>query len=98
MAQFQAWHGKILAEHEALRDQWAPQGYRFVSLSIYGAVNASVRGCNDPASQPSCAARLPHNDSVAMATNVQYPGPAGIRADHSRSDRNGSRTAVCGRV
>ena len=42
MVQFQAWHGKTLAEHEALRDQWAPQGYRFVSLSIYGAVNAPV--------------------------------------------------------
>ena len=42
MVQFQAWHGKSLAEHEALRDQWAPQGYRFVSLSIYGAVNAPV--------------------------------------------------------
>jgi CubicO group peptidase (beta-lactamase class C family) len=42
MVQFQAWHGKTLPEHEALRDQWAPQGYRFVSLSIYGAVNAPV--------------------------------------------------------
>jgi len=42
MVQFQAWHGKTLAEHEALRDQWAPQGFRFVSLSIYGAVNAPV--------------------------------------------------------
>jgi CubicO group peptidase (beta-lactamase class C family) len=42
MVQFQAWHGTTLAEHEALRDQWAAQGYRFVSLSIYGAVTAPV--------------------------------------------------------
>jgi CubicO group peptidase (beta-lactamase class C family) len=42
MVQFQAWHGKTLREHEALRDQWAAQGYRFVSLSIYGAVDAPV--------------------------------------------------------
>ena len=42
MVQFEAWHGKTLAEHEALRNQWAAQGYRFSSLSIYGAVNAPV--------------------------------------------------------
>ena len=42
MVQFEAWHGKTLAEHEALRNQWMPQGYRFVSLSIYGAVSAPV--------------------------------------------------------
>lgn len=42
MVQFEAWHGKTLAEHEALRNQWEPQGYRFVSLSIYGAVSAPV--------------------------------------------------------
>src|SRR5271169_3415766 len=42
MVQFEAWHGKSLAEHEALRDQWEPQGYRFVSVSIYGAVSAPV--------------------------------------------------------
>jgi CubicO group peptidase (beta-lactamase class C family) len=42
MVQFQAWHGMNLAEHEALRDQWAVEGYRFASLSIYGAVGAPV--------------------------------------------------------
>ena len=42
MVQFEAWHGKTLAEHETLRNQWAAQGYRFVSLSIYGAVSAPV--------------------------------------------------------
>jgi CubicO group peptidase (beta-lactamase class C family) len=42
MVQFEAWHGKTLAEHEALRNQWVAQGYQFVSLSIYGAVNAPV--------------------------------------------------------
>lgn len=42
MVQFEAWHGKTLAEHGALRNQWEPQGYRFVSLSIYGAVSAPV--------------------------------------------------------
>ena len=42
MVQFEAWHGMSLAEHEALRNQWTAQGYRFVSLSIYGAVNAPV--------------------------------------------------------
>jgi CubicO group peptidase (beta-lactamase class C family) len=42
MVQFEAWHGMTLAEHEALRDQWAARGYSFVSLSIYGAVDAPV--------------------------------------------------------
>jgi CubicO group peptidase (beta-lactamase class C family) len=42
MVQFEAWHGKTLAEHEALRNQWMPLGYRFVTLSIYGAVSAPV--------------------------------------------------------
>jgi hypothetical protein len=36
MVEFQAWHGMTLLEHEALRDQWFAQGYRLVSLSIYG--------------------------------------------------------------
>jgi polyglycine hydrolase-like protein len=42
MVQFRAWHGMTLGEHEALRNQWAAQGYRFVSLSIYGAADAPV--------------------------------------------------------
>jgi CubicO group peptidase (beta-lactamase class C family) len=42
MVEFQAWHGMTLLEHEALRDQWSAQGYRFVSLSIYGAVDNPV--------------------------------------------------------
>jgi len=42
MVHFQAWHGMTLPEHEALRDQWAAQGYRIVSLSIYGSVDAPV--------------------------------------------------------
>ena len=42
MVQFEAWHGKTLGEHEALRGQWMSRGYRFVSLSIYGAVSAPV--------------------------------------------------------
>jgi CubicO group peptidase (beta-lactamase class C family) len=40
MADFVAWHGETLAQHEALRDKWMAQGYRFLSLSIYGAVAA----------------------------------------------------------
>jgi hypothetical protein len=39
---FIAWHGKTLAEHVALRDRWAMQGYRFVSLSIYANVTAPI--------------------------------------------------------
>ena len=42
MVEFVAWHGKSLSEHEALRDQWAEQGYRFVSLSIYGDTGTPV--------------------------------------------------------
>jgi CubicO group peptidase (beta-lactamase class C family) len=42
MVDFIAWHGKSLSGHEALRDQWAQQGYRFVSLSIYGDTSAPV--------------------------------------------------------
>jgi CubicO group peptidase (beta-lactamase class C family) len=41
-APFIAWHGKTLAEHMALRDRWAMQGYRFLSLSIYARVTAPV--------------------------------------------------------
>lgn len=40
MVDFVAWHGKSLSEHVATRDGWARQGYRFTSLSIYGAVDA----------------------------------------------------------
>jgi CubicO group peptidase (beta-lactamase class C family) len=39
---FVAWHGRTLADHTALRNQWTLQGYRFVSLSIYGSVAAPV--------------------------------------------------------
>jgi CubicO group peptidase (beta-lactamase class C family) len=42
MAAFEAWHGKTQTEHEGLRDYWFAQGYRFVSLSIYGSVDAPV--------------------------------------------------------
>jgi hypothetical protein len=42
MTDFIAWHGKTLNEHQALRDQWAKKGYRFLSLSIYGLVAAPV--------------------------------------------------------
>jgi hypothetical protein len=42
MAQFQGWHSKTLAEHEALQEQWMAAGYRYVSLSIYGSVDAPV--------------------------------------------------------
>jgi CubicO group peptidase (beta-lactamase class C family) len=40
--QFIAWHGRTLADHVSLRDSWAKQGYRFVSLSVYGATSAPV--------------------------------------------------------
>ena len=40
MVAFEAWHGKTQLEHEGLRDHWAAQGYRFVSVSIYGSVDA----------------------------------------------------------
>jgi CubicO group peptidase (beta-lactamase class C family) len=39
---FIAWHGKTLAEHTALRDRYAMQGYRFLSLSIYARVTAPI--------------------------------------------------------
>jgi CubicO group peptidase (beta-lactamase class C family) len=42
MVESKAWHGMTLTEHEALRDEWAAQGYRFVSVSIYGSVDAPV--------------------------------------------------------
>jgi len=37
---FTAWHGRSLAQHTQLRDDAAKQGYRFLSLSIYGPVSA----------------------------------------------------------
>ena len=39
MAVFTAWHGKTLADHVKLRDDAAKQGFRFLSLSIHGAVS-----------------------------------------------------------
>jgi CubicO group peptidase (beta-lactamase class C family) len=42
MADFIAWHGKTLSEHIKLRDEWAPKGYKFISVSIYGSVNDPV--------------------------------------------------------
>lgn len=42
MTQFIAWHGRDAIDHLNLRNQWYAQGYRFISLSIYGAVTAPV--------------------------------------------------------
>jgi hypothetical protein len=42
MPQFIAWHGRNLTDHTNLRNQWYAQGYRFVTLSIYGAVTDPV--------------------------------------------------------
>ncbi|UAJ11848.1 serine hydrolase [Glacieibacterium megasporae] len=42
MTDFTAWHGKSFAEHVALRDAAAATGYRFLSLSLYGAVGSPV--------------------------------------------------------
>lgn len=42
MADFTAWHGRTLNEHVALRDAAAKNGYRFLSLSIYGSTSAPV--------------------------------------------------------
>lgn len=42
MAEIIAWHGRTLSQHEALRDEWAAKGYRFLSLSIYGQVASPV--------------------------------------------------------
>jgi CubicO group peptidase (beta-lactamase class C family) len=42
MVESRAWHGMTQTEHEALRDQWAAKGYRFVSVSIYGSVDDPV--------------------------------------------------------
>jgi len=42
MADIIAWHGKSLSEHVALRDKAAKEGYRFLSLGIYGSTNSPV--------------------------------------------------------
>jgi CubicO group peptidase (beta-lactamase class C family) len=42
MVEFRAWHGMDQFEHEALSFELAALGYRFVSLSIYGAADAPV--------------------------------------------------------
>src|ERR1700722_11753898 len=42
MADIIAWHGRDLHDHKALRDQWAAQGYRFLTLSIYGPISAPI--------------------------------------------------------
>src|SRR5215469_6345018 len=40
VADIVAWHGMTLAQHEVLRNQRMAQGYRFLSISVYGAVAA----------------------------------------------------------
>lgn len=42
MADVVAWHGRNLSEHTGLRDNAAREGYRFLSLSIYGATSSPV--------------------------------------------------------
>jgi len=42
MPEFIAWHGRNLTDHLNLRNQYYAQGYRFISLSIYGAMNTPV--------------------------------------------------------
>ncbi len=42
MASFVAWHGKTLDQHTALRNQYYPEGFRFISLSIYGSTDTPV--------------------------------------------------------
>src|SRR5260370_3696365 len=42
MADITAWHGRSLSEHVALRDKAAKDGYRFLSLSIYGSTSSPV--------------------------------------------------------
>jgi CubicO group peptidase (beta-lactamase class C family) len=42
MANITAWHGKSFNEHVTLRDAAAKQGYRFLSLSLYGATSSPV--------------------------------------------------------
>jgi CubicO group peptidase (beta-lactamase class C family) len=42
MPSFVAWHGKTVSEHTTLRNQYYPQGFRFISLSIYGSTSAPV--------------------------------------------------------
>ncbi len=42
MPQFIAWHGRNLIDHINLRNQYYAQGFRFISLSIYGPMNTPV--------------------------------------------------------
>jgi CubicO group peptidase (beta-lactamase class C family) len=42
MSDIKAWHGKNGNEHTSLRDDAAGQGYRFLSLSIYGSTASPV--------------------------------------------------------
>ena len=42
MADITAWHGKSFNEHVTLRDAAAKQGYRFLSLSLYGSTSSPV--------------------------------------------------------
>jgi hypothetical protein len=42
MVDFVAWHGETPPNHEAKTLKYVAEGYRFVSLSIYGDVNAPV--------------------------------------------------------
>jgi CubicO group peptidase (beta-lactamase class C family) len=42
MADITAWHGKTLQEHVTLRDAAAKNGYRFLSLSIYGDTGSPI--------------------------------------------------------
>ena len=42
MADIRAWHGKSLSTHTSLRDDATKAGYRFLSLSLHGSVDAPL--------------------------------------------------------
>ena len=62
MIDFISWQGKTLADHRALTLKSIAEGYRFVSLSIYGdagaPVYAAVMDKQNPAPNPTVSSAL----------------------------------------
>jgi hypothetical protein len=54
MTDFVAWHNEPLVQHKSLRDRSMKEGYRFISLSVYGYTPFPFYAAIMIRSAPSC--------------------------------------------
>ena len=69
MFDFVTWHGKSLLEHTILRETAASEGYRFLSLSVYGLPAQPFYAAvmiRRPAHPTNCATSLPKSECLTL--------------------------------